>query len=153
MRHVRETVREMDGMLRRSDFALESHDFRQRLWKMVTEKYALASSAKGCMYSNFKGGHIMINQEKVAKLEKILADKAFVDKVLGIETAEDVQKALNEKGLELSMEEIYDIRDAWTKQAEGADEIDAGDLRKVAGGTIYIPPNKPPFSPETGRRW
>ena len=95
---------------------------------------------------------------RIEKLNEILADKAFVDKVLGIETAEDVQKALNEKGLELSLEEIFAIRDAWTKQAEGADEIDAGDLRKVAGGNIYTPANKPPFGippffPETGRRW
>ena len=76
----------------------------------------------------------MNEQEKAKKLQEVFADKAFAEKVFGLETAEEVQGTLAEKGVELSVQEINDIRDALVKQMESGEEFDAKELKTVAGG-------------------
>lgn len=78
----------------------------------------------------------MTEQEKVTKLKEVFADKAFTEKVLGLETAEDVQAALKDKGIDLSTEEINGIQKDLAKQLEGGEEIGAEQLKNVAGGFI-----------------
>ena len=79
---------------------------------------------------------LMTEQEKVTKLKEVFADKAFTEKVLGLETAEDVQAALKDKGIDLSTEEINGIQTDLAKQLEGGEEIGAEQLKNVAGGFI-----------------
>ena len=76
----------------------------------------------------------MTEQERVKKLEEILADQEFVKKLLGIETAEEVQQALKEKGVELSLEEINEIHRQIIQQLESGEELDKEQLKNVAGG-------------------
>ena len=78
----------------------------------------------------------MNEQEKVEKLKEVFADKAFTEKVMGLETVEEVQTALADKGVELSVQEINDIRDALVKQMESGEELDSKELKTVAGGLI-----------------
>ena len=78
----------------------------------------------------------MNEQEKVEKLKEVFADKAFAEKVFGLDTAEAVQGALAEKGVELSVQEIVGIRDVLVKQQESGEEIAPEQLKSVAGGIV-----------------
>lgn len=44
------------------------------------------------------------------QIKEIFSDEAFVNSILEMETPQDVQKALSEKGLDLSLEEINTIQ-------------------------------------------
>lgn len=83
----------------------------------------------------------MTEQEKAKKLQEVFADEAFAEKIFALETAEEVQTALKEKGLELSAQEIGDIRDALVNQTESGEELDPEQLKKAAGGgySWYFP--------------
>ena len=48
-----------------------------------------------------------MNEEQ---LKKLFSDDAFVASILEMETAEEVQKSLADKGLELSLDEIAIIK-------------------------------------------
>ena len=80
----------------------------------------------------------MNEQEKAKKLQEALADKAFAEKVLGLETAEEVQSALRDKGVELSVQEICDIRKGLAQQLESGEEIDPEQLKNVSGGFLLL---------------
>ncbi len=80
----------------------------------------------------------MTEQERVKKLEEIFADQEFVKKLLGIETAEEAQQALKEKGVDLSLEEINEIHKQMIQQLEGGEELDKEQLKNVAGGCGVI---------------
>lgn len=67
------------------------------------------------------------------KIKEVFSDQAFVDSMLGMETAEDVQKALAEKGLELSLSEIQSIKNS-LENSEG--ELSEESLENVAGGSV-----------------
>lgn len=76
-----------------------------------------------------EGGVTMTEQ----KIKEIFADEAFVASLMNMETPEDVQKALAERGLDLSVEEIEKIREMADSQ-EGELSDDA--LEDVAGGSV-----------------
>ena len=76
----------------------------------------------------------MNEQQKVEKLKEIFADKAFAEKVLSLDTAEEVKKELDAKGLELTVEEIGEIQKSVAKQLESGEEMDPEQLKNVAGG-------------------
>lgn len=78
----------------------------------------------------------MSKEEKNQKLQEVLADKAFAEKLLGLETAEEVQAALSDKGVEFSTQEINDIRQGVIKQLEGGEELAPEQLKNVAGGIV-----------------
>ena len=76
----------------------------------------------------------MNDNEKIAKVKEIFADKDFVAKVMEMETAEEVQAAVKEKGVELSLDEITAAREQLIKMQENGEELDDSQLEQVAGG-------------------
>lgn len=77
------------------------------------------------------------------KLNEVLSDRAFVNSLLELETMEEVQAALKEKGLDLSAEELAFVRNRFTKMASGK-ELSDEDLENVAGGYSGYPGEAPP---------
>lgn len=92
------------------------------------------------------------------KIKEVFADEAFVASILEMESPEEVQKALSEKGLELNLEEIHAIQNALST-TEG--ELCEDELENVAGGispsviNIIRPmvPQMPIVRPLPRRRW
>ena len=68
--------------------------------------------------------------EKLAK--EIFSDKEFVKSLLLMETPKEVQSALKEKGLELTVEDILQIREMCNRA--DAEELSEDELENVAGG-------------------
>lgn len=76
-------------------------------------------------------------EQKLAQLQaKLEADPSIVERLLGMETAEDVQGLFNELGLEFTLEEIDVLKDALVKtmNKEQLGELTDDDLEDVAGG-------------------
>ncbi len=71
-----------------------------------------------------------MNEEQ---LKELFSDEAFVASILEMENAEDVQKALADKGLELSLEEIATIKSTLSNEEA---ELSEDELENVAGGAI-----------------
>ncbi|MBQ7704552.1 MAG: Nif11-like leader peptide family RiPP precursor [Selenomonadaceae bacterium] len=67
-------------------------------------------------------------------MNEVLKDEAVVKELLQQETAEDVQKFLASKGVEISIEEINQIQAQFLKAAENDEEISDEELEQVAGG-------------------
>ena len=44
------------------------------------------------------------------QIQELFSDKEFVDSLLGLETPEEVQETLAEKGLDLTLDEIITIK-------------------------------------------
>lgn len=80
----------------------------------------------------------MNQEEKIAKIQEVLADKDFIAKVMEMENPEEVQKAFQAKGIELTLEEIEDAKKEIGNRLENADseEISDEQLEQVAGGVI-----------------
>ena len=74
-----------------------------------------------------------MNQEK---LRAAFADEAFVKELFALEEPEDVQKKLAERGIEMSLDEIKAIPQAFAaaQKQEGGGELSEDDLENVAGG-------------------
>ncbi|MBQ7704553.1 MAG: hypothetical protein IJT73_03870 [Selenomonadaceae bacterium] len=99
------------------------------------------------------------------KLNELLKDEAVVKELLQQETAEDAQKFLASKGVEISIEDLEKIQKALAAQDEG-EEMDDSQLENVAGGAslnvqVYNPvlpggivnfPNLRPFPDNKYRR-
>lgn len=80
-------------------------------------------------------------QELRERLEEVLADETFANELTQMENAEDVQAALEEKGIDLSIREILEVRDTMNKLQEkgvSPDELTEEELEEVAGGIIGI---------------
>lgn len=71
------------------------------------------------------------------RIEGIFSDEAFVTRLLQMERVEEVQAALKEKGLELSVQDIHKIRDTLISTSS-FDELSEADLEEVAGGAIPV---------------
>lgn len=65
-----------------------------------------------------------------AKIKEVFSDEAFVKSLVQMDTAEDVQKAVSEKGIDLSIEEINIIQSS----LESGEELNEDQLENVAGG-------------------
>ena len=78
------------------------------------------------------------------KMKAVFADEAFVKSLFELDSAAEVQAALQEKGVELTEEEILGIRDLLVKLAEGeisAEQMENGELpeellEQVSGGSL-----------------
>ncbi|NPV91234.1 MAG: Nif11-like leader peptide family natural product precursor [Firmicutes bacterium] len=70
-----------------------------------------------------------------AKIQEVFSDEAFVKNLLVMETPEEVQEALQKKGVDLTVEDIVKIRDLIAKK-QNAGELSDEDLEGVAGGTV-----------------
>ena len=78
-----------------------------------------------------------MDQEKFQKqIKEVFSDAPFVEGLSEMETAEEVQVALKEKGLEFSMEEVEYVREKLAEEAEH--ELSAEELDSVAGGTKSV---------------
>ena len=69
------------------------------------------------------------------KVKEVFSDEAFVKELVELDTPEEVQARLKEKGVDVSVEEIEQIAKALQSQAEG--ELDEDALEDVAGGIIF----------------
>ena len=104
------------------------------------------------------------------KLNELLKDESVVKELLQQETAEDAQKFLASKGVEISIEELEEIQKALAAQSGEDDEVNDNELENVAGGAslnvqVYNPilpggivnlPNLRPINPNNSggrRRW
>ncbi|NPV91233.1 MAG: Nif11-like leader peptide family natural product precursor [Firmicutes bacterium] len=70
-----------------------------------------------------------------AKVQEVFSDEVFVKNLLALETPEEVQAALQKKGVDLTVEDIVKIRDLIAKK-QNAGELSDEDLEGVAGGTF-----------------
>ena len=68
------------------------------------------------------------------KLKEVLADEAFAKKLLAMEKPEDVQIALEEKDIELSLDEINQIGEFIKKAQSG--EISQEQVQRMADGEL-----------------
>ena len=66
------------------------------------------------------------------KLNELLKDESVVKELLQQETAEDAQKFLASKGIEISIEDLEKIQKILAAQSD--DEMDDSQLENVAGG-------------------
>ena len=71
-----------------------------------------------------------MNEEKI---KKVFSDEEFVKSLMNLETPEAVQKALEEKDIDLSVEDIKKIAELVQKKDNG--ELSEDELEEVAGGT------------------
>jgi predicted ribosomally synthesized peptide with nif11-like leader len=78
----------------------------------------------------------MTQEQKNEKIQEVFADKEFVEKLLAMDTPEEVQAAVKEKGLELTLEEIEATKKSIVNSLEknDSDEVSDDQLEQVAGG-------------------
>lgn len=69
-----------------------------------------------------------------AKIKKVFSDKKFVESLLEMSSAKDVQAALAEKGVKLSEKEIIDVKNQLAKG--NGKELSQDQLDGVAGGVV-----------------
>lgn len=67
-------------------------------------------------------------------IKDIFSDEDFVKSLLEYESAEEVQSALKDKGLELSVDEILALQKNLAAQAN--DELPEDELENVTGGFV-----------------
>lgn len=75
------------------------------------------------------------------QLQTVFADDIFVETLSNLENVEEVQSALSEKGIELTIDEILEIKSQLTKNNANFGELDEDDLEAVSGGLspVLIP--------------
>ena len=68
-----------------------------------------------------------------AKIKEVFSDEAFVKELLEKETPEEVQEILEKKDIELSIEEIVNLREMLVERIEKAqsDDEELLDLKKI----------------------
>ena len=72
------------------------------------------------------------------KMKELTSDENFVNSLLALTKASEVQAALSEKGVELSLGEIEMMRDAIVQQQSTGEELTEEELGEVAGGTAGL---------------
>ena len=70
------------------------------------------------------------------KLNSLLQDKAFLEKLLALETETDVQALLAENGVELTIAEIAAIKSGIEAKLGENEELSEDDLENVSGGSV-----------------
>jgi hypothetical protein len=70
------------------------------------------------------------------EIKDIFSDDAYVSSLLALDTAEEVQASLAEKGLDLSTTEITTLLDSIQKYSESDEELSEADLETVSGGFL-----------------
>lgn len=70
-----------------------------------------------------------------AKLE---ADRAFAEKLIELESAEEAQSFLKGEGMDFTLEELSSFADAVNKYGENEGELSDEALEGVAGGSISL---------------
>lgn len=70
------------------------------------------------------------------RMKEILSDSQFAQSLLEMDTAEEVQEALREKGVELTKADIEAVRLALENPDDN--ELNDEDLENVAGGSLTV---------------
>ena len=78
----------------------------------------------------------MDHKELEEQMKQALSDKGFAESLIAMETPEEVQTALQEKGIGLSLEDISTIRQLLENGTEG--ELSEDELETVAGGSLTV---------------
>ena len=78
------------------------------------------------------------------KLQEVFSDEAFVQSLFEMDTAQEVQAALNEKGVAFTLEEIEAFKQQLTAKSG---EMNEEDLDSVAGGLNIFLPGHPLITP------
>ena len=77
-----------------------------------------------------------MNEERI---KEVFSDEAFVKELFSKETPEEVQAMLEDKDIELSIDEIVKLKELFEKKVENPDaELSDEDLEDVAGGCYGI---------------
>lgn len=72
------------------------------------------------------------------KLMALMEDEEFMNELLAYETEEEVQVALSNKGVELTLDQLRQIRNGVNARLNDTDELSDDDLECVAGGAMDI---------------
>jgi hypothetical protein len=73
-----------------------------------------------------------------AEIKELFSDEAYTSSLLALDTAEEVQASLAERGLELSTTEITKILDSIRNYSESDRELSEADLENVSGGLVGV---------------
>ena len=69
-------------------------------------------------------------------VKEVFSDKAFVTELLKLDTAEEAQKALKEKGVDMSVEELNKVRDHVLERVNENGELSLEAMDEAAGGSV-----------------
>jgi len=78
-------------------------------------------------------------EKKLTQLQvKLESDQSFGEKLFSLESSAEVQDYLKENGLDFSLDEITELKEALIKAAakQQSGELSDEDLENVAGGSI-----------------
>jgi hypothetical protein len=70
------------------------------------------------------------------EIRELFSDEAYVSSLLALETAEEVQASLAEKGIDLSEAEITKLLETIQNYVQSGEELSEADLEAVTGGVI-----------------
>jgi hypothetical protein len=70
------------------------------------------------------------------EIRDIFSDEAYVSSLLALDTAEEVQASLAEKGVDLTAEEITKLLDSIQNYTESDGELSEASLETVTGGVL-----------------
>ena len=72
------------------------------------------------------------------RINEVFSDEAFVQNLFLLETPEEAQAALREKGIEVSIEELNQLRDIIFSNIDEDGELSLDALDNVAGGILRV---------------
>ncbi len=73
-----------------------------------------------------------------AAIQAVFQDETFVKGLFELETPEEVQAALRSRDVEMTVDEIRQVRELLVKRLETGTELTEEELAQVAGGEICI---------------
>ena len=73
-----------------------------------------------------------------ATIREMFSDEVFLKGLFQLETPEEVQTALRQKDISLSIEEIVKVRELMLKRLENGAELSDEELESVTGGSVTV---------------
>ena len=73
-----------------------------------------------------------------ATIREVFSDENFVKGLFELETPEEVQTALRQKDISLSIEEIVKVRELMLKRLDTGAELSEEELAEVTGGSVTM---------------
>jgi len=78
-----------------------------------------------------------IDAKNMDKWLNVFSDEAYLEKLFGLEEVADVQALLKEKDLDLTEEEVQELKTKLQEQFEKG-ELSDDDMEKAAGGFVIV---------------
>ena len=82
-----------------------------------------------------------MNETRMRELEPLLseafADEEFVTALFALDTAEEAQAMLKDKGIEMTLDEVKRLPDAMAMARTSEGELSEDDLEDVSGGSTW----------------